>query len=269
MLVCSRFCLALALSITAFSAVASDSPLALTANELIQKAIERTQQAQLKSEASDYTYTKVTLTEVLNADGQVTERKERVYQIFFKGGTTSAKLLQVNGRPPHEAEAKIQAENELNVQKLLGKPRSKKEENREGFLTPELVARFDFELLPEKIVQGRRAYQLAFHPKTPEPPVNRLLDRLLNRISGTLCIDAEEFEIAQADISLGSEVNLLGGVIGSLKKLAFTMQRTRVAEGLWLNTFSVGDFEGRKLLDSTRIKTKSQSKNFRLVRISS
>jgi len=41
------------------------------------------------------------------------------------------------------------------------------------------------------------------------------------------------------------------------------MTRTRVGDGLWFNTFSSGDFQGRKLLDWMRIKTKSQSSNFR------
>jgi hypothetical protein len=71
--------------------------------------------------------------------------------------------------------------------------------------------------------------------------------------------------MAQAQVHLSSEIDLLGGVIGSLKKLAYTMTRTRVGEGIWFNTFSSGDFEGRKLLDSMRIKTKSQSSNFRRV----
>jgi len=89
------------------------------------------------------------------------------------------------------------------------------------------------------------------------------VDTLLNRISGSVWVDAEEYEIARAEVYLGSEVNLLGGVIGSLKKLAFTMTRSRIAEGLWFDTFSSGDFEGRKLLDSTRIRTRSQASNFR------
>jgi len=61
--------------------------------------------------------------------------------------------------------------------------------------------------------------------------VRHLVDRLLNRISGTLWIDSDEFELARADIQLRSEVNLLGGVVGTLKKLVYTMTRTRLAEG--------------------------------------
>jgi len=56
---------------------------------------------------------------------------------------------------------------------------------------------------------------------------------------------------------------LLGGVLGSLKKMAYTLMRTRLADGQWFNASSSGDFEGRKLLDSTRVKTSSRSTNFR------
>jgi hypothetical protein len=78
-------------------------------------------------------------------------------------------------------------------------------------------------------------------------------------------IDVDEFEVARADLQLGSEVDFLGGVIGCLRKLAYTITRTRVAEGVWLHSASAGDFEGRKLLDSMRIKTRSESTNFRLM----
>jgi hypothetical protein len=52
-------------------------------------------------------------------------------------------------------------------------------------------------------------------------------------------------------------------VLGSLKKMAFTLVRTRLADGQWFNVSSNGDFEGRKLLDSTRYKTTSRCVNFR------
>jgi len=90
-----------------------------------------------------------------------------------------------------------------------------------------------------------------------------VLDRFFNRLSGTVWIDVQEFEIARAEVRLGSEVNLLWGAVGSLKKLAYTLTRTRVADGSWFNTFSSGDFQGRKLTDSLRIKTSSHSSNFR------
>jgi len=69
------------------------------------------------------------------------------------------------------------------------------------------------------------------------------VDRLLNRISGKVCIDAEEFEIARAEVFLGSEVNLLGGRRWLIKKTCLYHERTRMGDGIWFNTFSSGDFE--------------------------
>ena len=262
-----RFSILLGLFVaTAFPGVASEKSRTPSADEIIRRVLERAREMQATTGTPAYTYSKVTITEEMDADGKVKQRKKKIYQVKLQGGATKMKLLEVNGRTPSDQEAREQAENEMNLQKLTGKNQVG---NRDGFLTPELAARFDFELVGKKTIQRRPAYELKFKPKTPEPPVHRLLDRFLNRISGTLFIDTEEFEIAHADISLGSEVNLLGGVAGSLKKLAYSVTRTRVADGIWLNTSSTGDFEGRKLLDWTRVKTRSQSTNFRLARMTS
>jgi hypothetical protein len=236
---------------------------ALSANDVVQKAVARTRQAEAGTGKPDYTYTKVSVTEELDATGKIKEHKEKVFQVFFKAGMTHVKLLEVNGRPPGEADLRKQSDNESTVHQLLGQSKSSGGDNRENFLTPELVARFDFKLVGQGAINGRMAYRIAFQPKNPEPPIHRVVDRLLNRISGSLWIDAEEFEVARAEIQLRSEVDLLGGMVGCLKHLAYTMIRTRMTEGVWLNSFSSGDFEGRKLLDSLRIKTRSQSINFR------
>ena len=231
--------------------------------EIIQKALARAQKAEAASGQHDYTYSKMSVIEELDSTGKIKERKEKVYQVFFQGGSTHAKLLAVNGHAPAQADLKKQSENEMNLRQLLGQPKSGTGDNRESFLTLELVVRFDFQLVTQETLNGRTAFQISFEPKNPPMPARRIVDRFLDRISGTIWIDAEEFEVARADIRLRSEVDLLGGVVGCLKKLAYTMVRTRVAEGIWLNSFSSADVEGRKLLDSLRIKTKSQSSNFR------
>jgi hypothetical protein len=254
--------LAIALSIAShYRLAAAETP--LSAAEIIKKAVARSEAPANKSRQPDFAYTKLTITEELDSAGHVKERQEKVYQVSFRDGSSSLKLTEVNGRSPGEADRKKQAENEVNLRQLLGRSKAVRGDQRDNPLNSELVDRYEFRLMGQMPVNGRAAYKLRFHPKTPEPPVHHMIDRLLNHLSGTLWIDAEEFEVARADIFLGSEVNLLGGIVGSLKRLTFTVNRTRLAEGIWLNTSSNGDFEGRKLLDSTRIKTKSQSINFR------
>ena len=252
------------LALDGTGSLAADAGKLLSVDEIISRAVARAQQAQANAGQSGYTYTKLTVTEELDSTGRVKERKEKVYQVYFQAGATHLKLLTVNGRSPAQADVKKQSENDENARQVLGQSKSAKAlGNRENFLTPELVARFNFTLMDEKPINGRKAYRVSFEPKHPSPPVHRIVDRLLDRISGTVWIDADEFEIAHAEINLGSEIDLLGGVVGCLKKLDYSMTRTRVGDGLWFNTFSTGDFQGRKLLDWMRIKTKSQSSNFR------
>src|SRR5207237_5837321 len=113
-------------------------------------------------------YTKVSLTEELDASGKVKEHKEKIYQVSFQEGLTHVKLVTVNGRPPAGGDVKKQAENEMSAKQLLGeskKPGSAA--SRDNFLTPELVARFDFKLMDQIAINGRAAYQIAFGPENP------------------------------------------------------------------------------------------------------
>lgn len=261
-----RYVLALGFALAAQTVVRADP--ALTVGDVIQKAVARGQQDQQGS-APDFIYRKLTVTEELDGAGKVKERREKVYEISYRDGLSHATLLQVNGHLPSEADLKKQSDNEMNIHQITGETKSAKGDNRENFLTPELVARFDFKLLGQTNLNGRAAYLISFQPKTPLPPVHRMVDRLLNQISGTLWIDADEFEVARAEVALHSEVNFFGGIAGSLKKLSFTLERTRVADGIWFSTLSSGDFQGRKLLDPTHIKTKSQSLHFRRVTLNS
>lgn len=250
------------------SAVATTVPVlsnGLSSAEIIERAVKRTEQCQSRAESTGYSYRKVSITEELDPAGRVRERKERVYEVSIQAGTTSVRLLSVNGHTPAATDLKKQGENDTNVRQLLGTSEGNKslQGQGDGFLTEELASRYSFTLLNEEPVNGRSSYKIAFRPKTPEPAVHHLIDRFLDHLSGTLWVDKEEFEIARADIQLGSEVDLLGGVVGCLRKLAYTVTRTRVGDGLWFNSSSNGDFEGRKLLERMRIKMRSQTTNIR------
>jgi hypothetical protein len=234
-----------------------------TADEVVQKAVVRGQQDQ-QGAVPDFTYRRMTVTEELDKSGKVKQHREKLYEICYRDGLSHSTLLEVDGHPPSDSDLKQKSDNESSVRQITGEAKAQGD-NRENFLTAELAARFDFTIVGITNFNGRSSYQISFQPKNPKPPVHRMMDRLLNQLSGTLWIDAEEFEVARAEVSLQSEVNLLGGLIGSLKKLAYTLERTRVAEGVWFSTLANGDFQGRKLLDPTHIKTKSQSVHFHRV----
>jgi len=239
----------------------------LNAADVIQRMLTRAQQGENWGAKADFSYTRLTVTEELDASGNVKDRKEKAHQVYCRKGVTSEKVLTVSGRPQTAGEPQRPAHEGADSRGKEAASKRRHADNRENYLTPEIVDRFNFNLIGEETLNGRPSYQIAFAPKQPALPVHHTADRVLNRISGTVWVDAEEFEIARAEFSLGSEVQFLGGVIGCLKKLAFTLMRTRMDDGFWLNTLSVAEFEGRKVFASFRVRTRSQSSDFHPLRL--
>ena len=203
--------------------------------------------------------------EDLDTKGRVKDHKDKVFDVSVEGGLTFLKLIELNGQKLSAAELKKENEHEAaERQKLMdGKP-AKKGDERENFLTLDLVQRFHFTLSGQQILNGRKAYVLVFEPK-PNLPVKNLTDRFVNQMAGTAWIDAEDFEIARAEIHLQGEVTLWGGLVGTLKHCRYTLERTRLADGTWFNQMSHGIFEGRKLLEPMMIRTRSEASDFHRV----
>src|SRR3954469_16816723 len=95
-----------------------------SAEEIMRKAVASAEKASEKPALPAYSFTKAAVSEELDSDGKVTARKQKVYHVWFKDGATHAKLVEVNGHPPAEADLKKTAENELNLRQMLGGDKS-------------------------------------------------------------------------------------------------------------------------------------------------
>jgi len=234
---------------------------ALTAEQIVKKTVERAQAIEVAGKQSDYSYTKFSVTEEFNGKGKLKEKKEKLLQ--FESGRGRLSQLKLNGRTLSGAEFRKQEEAALEVRQQATDSKSNRhEDNWEKYITPQLVAKYSFKLLGEEIINGRSAYVLGFEPAGNNLPVNHLIERLTNRLGGKVWVDEEDFEVARAQVGLRGEVALWGGVLGNLKKCNFTVERSRVDDHVWFNTATNGEFEGRKLLEPTHIRTRSESSNF-------
>jgi hypothetical protein len=200
----------------------------------------------------------------MDAKGRLKDRQEKLYDVTVEAGLSQLRLVQLNGQDLSAAQRKKEDERELaERQKMTDAKPGQKGDERENFLTADLVAKYKFTLRGQKPLDGRAAYELQFEPKATNLPIHKLTDRFLNQVAGTVWIDAEDFEIVRAEIHLQGEVTLWGGMIGTLTQCNYTLGRTRLPDGTWFNSFSHGYFEGRKLLEPMLIRTRSQSTDFR------
>jgi len=235
----------------------------LSADEIVKRAITRVQSTKDDSRRADYSYTKQVVVEDLDNQGRVMETKEKLFR--FSSGLGSLQQIKVNG---HAVGAeRIKKEEERVAQQssqLVDSKSSKRDDHWEKYLTSDLLAKYQFRLVDRKLVHGRPAYVIAFQPRSGTLPVRQMADRLLNQLAGRVWIDEQEFEIARAELCSQSKVTLGGvmEVLGSLKRFNYVLERIRLQDGVWFNRVANGDFEGRKLLDTTHVKTRSETSGF-------
>lgn len=234
----------------------------ISADEIVKRMVARADAAGSNgSPRANYVYFKKSTTEKLDGKGKVEERKEKLIQVT--GGKGSVVQIKVNGKPLSaeelkKAEAEVRAED----QKMNDSRVARRSDNFERLLTGDLVSRYRFTLVREDAVNGRRAYVLAFKPADGDLPVREISDRFINNLQGTIWVDAEEYEIAKADLTLRSEVTLWGGILGALRKFDYKVERVRMDDGVWFNRLSRGEFGGRKFLDNVSLRTRSECTSF-------
>jgi len=235
----------------------------LTAEEIIDKTVRKASSSNSTNRRAAYNYSKQSITEKVDGDGHVTERKEKRLQ--FEGGRGKVVQIKINGRmlSPEELKAEQQQIAEEDAKMTQSSNLSRRSDNWEQLLTPELMRRYSYRLIGEEEVSGRKAYVLMFRPGSEDLPVNQLTDRVVNQLTGKLWIDAQDFEIAQADLWLLEDVTLWGGILGSLKKFDYHIERVRLEDGVWANRLTRGEFRGRKFLGSMFVRTRSECSDFR------
>lgn len=253
---------ALAAVLSAGPAFSAAAPETLTAAQIVKKTGERAQAIYAANRQSGYSYAKFAVSEQFDGKGKLREKKEKFLQ--FEAGRGRLTQIKLNGRALAGAEFRKQEQAAIEArQQVTDSKSNKREDNWEKYITPQLLAKYSFRLLGREILNGRSAFVLAFEPGSGASRVEHFVDRLTNRLGGKVWIDAEDFEIARAQVALRGEVNLWGGMLGNLTKCNFTVERTRVDDSVWFNSTTDGEFEGRKLLEPTHVRTRSESKDFR------
>jgi hypothetical protein len=234
---------------------------ALTADEIMRKTVAKADSASNANPRVNYLYNKTSITEKLDAKGQVAERREKLIRI--KSGKGSVVQIKVNGKPlPGDDLAREQAEVQAEDQRMGDSRVARRNDNWERLLTTELISRYKFTLVRQEPFNGRMAYMLTFKPATGELPVREISDRFINNLCGTIWVDTEDFEIARADLWLRSEVTLWGGILGALRKFDYKVERIRLDDGVWFNRHARGEFAGRKFVDRVFMRTRVQCGDF-------
>ncbi len=241
------------------TALAAESP--WTADQIVERLIARSEQAQPSGGDRWHRCRRVTITEELDQDGKVTRTKTRELQVAstngvetvrpWKGGTEMA-------ADPDDEEVAVEE------RKPKGKGRSKagrKERKESKEIGGEVFRQFQYTLEGEELVRGRTNFVLRFSGK-PGLSGGDIGERLMRSFQGRLWIDATDFELSRVDAQLARSFEVLGGIAASIQKLDFQMERQPIAEGLWETGLMATEIQGRKVFSSIRSRYRMEQDRF-------
>jgi hypothetical protein len=113
---------------------------------------------------------------------------------------------------------------------------------------PDLVKRFQFTLVGRETLNGRPSFVVDFKPASDDLPVKSFADNFINKTAGRVWVDEEDFAVAQAQLHLTEQVNVLGGLVGPVWRFNSEFTRLRTPEGYWFARNLDWHLEGRAVM---------------------
>ena len=183
----------------------------------------------------------------------------KTYRVLMIEGSTYNKLIAVDGRPLSAAQA--QGENQK-LQQEIKRRRSEspserqkrvaeyqKERRQDHALMSEMVKAFDYTLIGEESVNGRRCFVLQAKPKPGYTPPNRDT-QVLRGMRGQMWVDAEQYQWARVHAEVFQPVRF-GVLFAQVKPgTEFTLEQKPVEGKLWLPSHFAMNVKARIFLSS-------------------
>lgn len=236
-----------------------------TFEQLASNVVARSRWERTQSTTAQFTFKKVRVFEEFDGKDKLEERKQSRQEWLPINGVPFARLVERNGQPLTDKERKLEEEREAAARagkKPARSPEASKRD-KEWQFTDEMLARYTFKVDGQEVVRGRSAWVVEFTPRRADLPVNKLSDRVANKVAGKAWVDAEEWELARLQFWLTDEVTLIGGVVGVLRKFGMTLERTRIEAEAWLPTLVDFEMGGRDLLTNKRMHYREEATDFK------
>jgi hypothetical protein len=235
------------------------------AAEVTRRMTERAQAVAQSAQGPQYICNKRSVVEELDPRGNLVKSEEKLYEVKWIAGFPFNRLVKIHGRDLSEAELRKQEEREERFrQKFTSVDTRQMAARQQAWVTPQLLARYQFAVQERTVLSNRATLVLTFRPKDPEPPCETARDRILNRLAGTLWVDEADADVAQLSVSLVEPVSLgWFGILGALSRCDVSLNRLRLPEGAWINERQSLLIHFRKLTATRHFRSIEESSGFK------
>ncbi len=209
----------------------------LPATQILEEVIARASREDQRELVKQYRFKVLRVRDKLDGQGELKERDEEVYENVLIEGFPYQRLIEKNGQALTEKERKEEEKRRSEFREKIAKREDPTRDEEGAFsFDQHLVGRFDFSLEGVEELTGRSNYVLAYRPKEGKLPVERRIDRALNKVEGRIWVDQESYEVSRVEFELKEKVKLGWGLIGSIQEVKGTVRREEVNAGVWFPT---------------------------------
>lgn len=254
----------MALFLLAVAPVQAQEGQSSAAAEIVRRAVAHVKRANELEVKIWYAFRQDIVTEKLDGKGNIKSRELRVYEVVPIEGLHYWRLVERDGKALAAEELKKEQEREKKFRAEVTEVKRRRAQNQERVLfNEELIGRYQWTLAGEEVVNDRPAFVLSFEPKAKNLPAKRWIDQLLNKLTGKLWVDKQEYEPVNVEAGLLEKVTMWGGLVASVEEFSLSMEQIRVDEGVWMPHRLSQYLKGRFLFRSVHQRSQRQTSEFK------
>lgn len=220
-------------------------------DELLRKVIDR---ANLSRKAPpQYEFTRIKTTTQYDSDNEVETEEQRVYRVALKDGRLRSQLIKKNGDPLPPRPVKAEAAEPRPRAKSGGHDRRSPNDSLLSQINDDMVKRFIFTIVDRETIRGRPTLVIDVKPRK-DLKARTTEEEVMARLVGKVWIDEAEHEVVQAHVNLQETLKIgWAGMLGALREFRFSVQRSRLDNGGWVNSKTDLWLNFRQLFSTKRI----------------
>jgi len=243
-----------ALASLAFPCLAgtADDPPLPPADEVLRKVLAAVKNPEIRHASAQFRSVQHTVIEKLDDKGRLREREDRVYDVGPLAGGVYARLVEKNGKSLAPSDL---ADEQQRQQRFFERSSTQNFGGGDSDRVPldqELFDRFKSEVVGRELFSGRPAVILHFWPRSNDLPVRRRQDYVLNKLTGKVWIDEQDWEIVRVEAQLTERVRVWLGMLAALDRADLRFDQIRMGDAVYLPLKLTASFEGRKLFSTLR-----------------
>jgi hypothetical protein len=215
-----------------------------TVQEIVQRAVERSESQLTSGVEAEFDSLVLTLVHAVDADGTITKTESSLYSRYPLHGAIYEELIEKEGRPLDEGEARAQAKKRdkfiREVTKRLAEGKSPQpDDKRRVTFDSEFMSRYKATLVGRETLREHSCWVIRFEPREGKLPVKRRMDEALNRSTGRLWISQEDYGLVRVEFEMREPIRYLAGLLATIRNTVGRLEFDRIESDVWFPT----DFE--------------------------